>query len=478
MTIRRIAPWMAVCLLAASPFVAASAHAQYWRPLPLPDGAEYLKLAANRTQPNTLALWYTTAQIADSARHSVLTPWIFSRTTNAGGSWATMDNGQFYYITTSPASSFQSTWGDVSYVGTQITRVIREQGGLDFRTSTLERSIDHAPFRRIAYPDPFTMAGPLDRVYLAENNIAYYLRTREHHVFDSSAFSLVQLRDADTTWSFHPDGIERWHVGPPLVWLGFRLNAQNVFLLGTMEGTLRSADNGESWSAVASGAQLDISRVESVHVHPRSNVPMFAIARRSGGDGRSRLYRSMDQGNLWIEVFADTLITQLAMARSDAGVVMIATQGDLYASSDTGSTWRSVRGNLDRPYGAAGIQSLFIDAGDPHRAYVATARGIHIADNWVAVERLPDVDGASLSFELFPNPSPRHAAVQLRLPAHPSPARLDVHDVLGRLIHTQELAPIPAPHLLVLPPLPHAGMYVVALHSAGIVRTGRLILLP
>lgn len=452
--------------------------AQSWRPLGVPPGAEYLKLAANATVANELVLWHTTAQIADSARQSVITPWIFSRTTNGGGSWQPIDSGSFYYVTTSPATSFQSSWGDVSHVGTQITRIVREQGGLDFRNSTLERSIDGTPFRTIAYPERFTMAGPSDRVHLVENNTAYYLRARMHPVFDSSSFCLVQLRGEDTTWTPHPSGVEQWHVGPPAVMVGTRLNAQNVFMLATMEGLLRSADNGESWSAVVSGTQLDVSRVEQVLVHPRANVPMYAIARRSGGDGLSRLYRSTDQGNVWTEIYADTLITHIALSRASTDMLLIASQGDLLASSDAGATWRSVRGNLDRPYGRASILSLHLDAGDPARAYIATARTIFVTDNWLSAERPANPIPRSVRIDVAPNPVRIGSSVRLTLPSTAATARLTVHDLLGRLVHEQALPPSHDERQLLLASPSRAGAYILSLHGTSTLVTGRLIVLP
>lgn len=452
--------------------------AQSWRPLGVPPGAEYLKLAANSTVANTLALWHTTAQIADSARQSVITPWIFSRSTDGGASWQAIDSGSFYYVTTSPATSYQSTWGDVFYVGTQITRVVREQGGLDFRNSTLERSIDTEAFRTIAYPERFTMAGPSDRVHLVENNTAFYLRTRMHPVFDSSSFSIMQLRAGDTTWTYHPSGNEQWHVGPPAVMIGTRLNAQNVFMLATMEGLLRSADDAASWSAVISGTQLDVSRVEQVLVHPRSNVPMYAIARRSGGDGLSRLYRSNDQGNVWTEIYADTLITHIALSRASTDMLLIASQGDLLASSDAGTTWRSVRGNLDRPYGRASILSLHLDAGDPARAYVATARTVSVTDNWLSAKGPADPVPHSLRIDVAPNPVRSGTSVRLTLPPAAVQTRLTVHDMLGRLVHIQDLPPAHGErHVMLAAPF-RPGTYLLGLNGTASPITSRLVVLP
>ncbi len=470
---------LALGALSMSAFTAVTPlAAQSWRPLGVPPGAEYLKLAANATVANELVLWHTTAQIADSARQSVITPWIFSRTTNGGGSWQPIDSGSFYYVTTSPATSFQSTWGDVACVGAQITRIVREQGGLDFRNSTLDRSIDGAPFRTITYPERFTMAGPSDRVHLVENNAAYYLRTRMHPVFDSSSFCIMQLRAGDTTWTPHPTGGEQWHVGPPAVMIGTRLNAQNVFMLATMEGLLRSADDGDSWGAVISGTQLDVSRVEQVVVHPRANVPMYAIARRSGGDGLSRLYRSTDQGNVWTEIYADTLITHLALSRASTDMLLIASQGDLLASSDAGASWRSVRGNLDRPYGRASILSLHLDAGDPARAYVATARTIYVTDNWLSADRPDDPRPHTLRIDVAPNPVRIGTSVRLTLPPTTSAARLTVHDMLGRLVHAQDFPPAHGDRHVLFSAPSQAGTYLLGLSSASRLVTGRLIVLP
>lgn len=471
----RAAMVVAIGVLAAGPTLTA----QSWRPLPLPQGTEYVKLAGNRTVPNALVLWHTRTQIADSARQSVITPWVFSRSTNGGSSWQPIDSGSFYYVTTSPATSFQSTWGDVSFVGAQIMRVTREQGGLDFRNSMLERSLDGGSFRAIAYPDRFTMAGPSDRVHVVENNAAFYLRTRMHPVFDSSGFCLMQLRGDDTTWTPHPTGIEQWQVGPPAVMIGSRLNAQNVLLLATMEGLLRSANDGETWSPVVSGTQLDVSRVEQVLVHPRSNSPIYAIARRSGGDGLSRLYRSMDQGNAWTEVHADTLITHCVVSRASLDHVLIATQGDILASSDAGTTWRSVRGNLDRPYGPASVLSLHLDAADPARAYVATARTVHVTDSWLAAEAPDRPQPETHRIEVAPNPARIGISVRLTLPAAPGPVRLDVHDMLGRLIASHELPPAHGIRQIMLVPFEQAGMYILTMRSAaGFGTIGRLVVVP
>lgn len=465
---------LAIGAVAAAPML----RAQSWRPLQLPPGTEYVKLAGNRTVANALVLWHTRAQIADSARQSVITPWVFSRSTNGGASWQPIDSGSFYYVTTSPATSFQSTWGDVSFVGEQILRVTREQGGLDFRNSALERSLGGGAFRAIAFPDRFTMAGPSDRVHPVENNAAFYLRTRMHPVFDSSGFCLMQLRGVDTTWTPHPTGIEQWQVGPPAVMLGSRLNAQNVFVLATMEGLLRSADDGETWGPVVSGTQLDVSRVEQVLVHPRSNSPIYAIARRSGGDGLSRLYRSMDQGNSWTEIHADTLITHCVVSRASLDHVLIATQGDLLASSDAGTTWRSVRGNLDRPYGPASIQSLHLDAGDPARAYVATARMVFVADNWLAAESPDEPLPQTHRIDVTPNPARIGAAVRLTLPAADGAVRLEVHDMLGRLVASRELPPAHGIRQIMIAPLAHAGMYILSLRGSANLATGRLVIIP
>lgn len=126
-------------------------------------------------------------------------------------------------------------------------------------------------------------------------------------------------------------------------------------------GVYRSDDEGGSWTAIHDGLPCDFGFPIVVHPHRPDTIYVFPLGGGEGGMGRypidaaAKVWRSDDAGASWtpydeglpdpcyVGVMRDAMC---ADAGDPAGLYLGTRNGEVYASSDEGESWRRIAGSL------------------------------------------------------------------------------------------------------------------------------------
>lgn len=100
-------------------------------------------------------------------------------------------------------------------------------------------------------------------------------------------------------------------------------------------GLQRSSDRGRSWETVSLLGQADL------HVLRAAGERIYGV-----DSGTGALLTSDDEGKSWDERTPPAPVFDLAVAPDNAERVVAATEGGLFASGDTGRTWRPLRDDI------------------------------------------------------------------------------------------------------------------------------------
>jgi photosystem II stability/assembly factor-like uncharacterized protein len=118
---------------------------------------------------------------------------------------------------------------------------------------------------------------------------------------------------------------------------------------------MRSDDGGESWTEVSGDLPTDFGFAIDVHAHEPETiyvVPITSDNEHYPPDGKLRVYRSRTGGNDWepltkglpqrncyVNVLRDAMAVDTL---DDCGVYFGTTGGQVYASADSGDTWKPI----------------------------------------------------------------------------------------------------------------------------------------
>lgn len=142
-----------------------------------------------------------------------------------------------------------------------------------------------------------------------------------------------------------------------------------VVYLGTADGTLyRSEDSGLRWRRLAPGFPLRGQSLDEIVVSPRGDVYVgyWDVAGSGGG-----VAKSSDGGGFTIlPGIAGESVRALALAPSNAEVVVAGTIGGAFRSEDGGGSWRRIS-PLGHPE-IRNVGSVAVDPHDPEALYVGT----------------------------------------------------------------------------------------------------------
>ena len=189
---------------------------------------------------------------------------------------------------------------------------------------------------------------------------------------------------------------------PPHTEIQVAIAATMLYAAAVDYGVFRSENEGNSWerigffldpisltvlgTTVYAGTSSDIERFEGggiwTQVTPRSREWYNKYIRPLAGSGTilyagngEKLYRSEDEGGLWIQVntqWADKKVRALLLSRT---TFYAGTEGDgIFRSRDGGNSWTQVNTGLTNPF----VRSLVVSGKTIH---VGTARGIFRSEN-------------------------------------------------------------------------------------------------
>lgn len=195
-------------------------------------------------------------------------------------------------------------------------------------------------------------------------------------------------------------------------------------------GLLRSVDSGTTWED-ATGDLSCVAYIGDVRIDPANSQHMYV---RQGGymedeDPRLGVYETQDGGQHWTQVFQGNAL-DLCMHPYDASILALVEPWAIMLTSDGGSTWEEINGDL--PY-APGSETCAISPTD-ERLYIASdEHGMWAcALDPTAVE---DIAGAGISLRVHPNPCNPLASLTFEVPRE-AQVRLSVVDIVGRSVRT------------------------------------------
>jgi hypothetical protein len=177
-----------------------------------------------------------------------------------------------------------------------------------------------------------------------------------------SAAGVFGTTDAGKTWKpmnhgLHSEGIpdSDAEVGHCVHRIAMHPSNPRVLFMQKHWDVMRSDDGGESWHEVSGDLPSDFGFVVDVHAHEPETVyvvPIKSDSEHYPPDGRLRVYRSRTGGNDWEPLteglpqencYVNVLRDAMAIDSLDpCGVYFGTTGGQVYASADSGDTWRPI----------------------------------------------------------------------------------------------------------------------------------------
>ena len=177
-----------------------------------------------------------------------------------------------------------------------------------------------------------------------------------------SAAGAFRTDDGGRTWRPINRGLrsgeipqEDREVGHCVHKLALHPDRPDVLFMQKHWDVMRSDDAGEQWHEISGDLPSDFGFPVAVHAHEPDTVyvvPILSDSQHFPPDGRLRVYRSRTGGEQWEALteglpqehcYVDVLRDALAVDQHPScGLYLGTTGGDVYASADSGDTWRPI----------------------------------------------------------------------------------------------------------------------------------------
>jgi hypothetical protein len=183
-----------------------------------------------------------------------------------------------------------------------------------------------------------------------------------------SAAGAFRTDDGGKTWHTATKGLSSNYMPEPEAPVGHCIHKMamhpsrpdTVFMQKHWD-VCRSDDGGENWTEVSGNLPSDFGFPIAVHAHEPDTiyvVPILSDSEHYPPEGKLRVYRSRSGGNEWEaltnglpqeDCYHNILRDAMAVDSLDpCGVYFGTTGGQIYASADSGDTWRPIAENLPR----------------------------------------------------------------------------------------------------------------------------------
>jgi len=383
--------------------------------------------------------------------------------TGADGDWTQILGGDGFYVLVDPTNN--------SFVYAEY------QYGSFFRSTNGGTSFSNAT-SGIGGGDRKNWSTPV--VFDPSNPVTLYLGTHRVYRSINRAVSWTAISPDLTDGPGGSGGV----VFGTLTTLAAAPTDPQVIYAGTDDANVWVTQNGGgNWTRV--DAVLPERWVTRVAIDPTSAaIAYVTLSGFRDDDPLPHVFRTTDFGSTWTAVsgnLPEAPVNDIVIDDEDPATLFVATDVGVYLSTDTGGSWSALGVGL--PNGVVNALDLHgptrtLTAGTYGRSMftydVGTALGIEVADAAVRVPRL-----------LPPSPNPTPAATRLSYEL-PRAARvsLGIYDVTGRLVRTltEGAGRSAGPHTagwdgrdshgrLVGP-----GLYLVRLDADGVVRTHKVMI--
>jgi len=142
--------------------------------------------------------------------------------------------------------------------------------------------------------------------------------------------------------------------------------------LGTADGHIfGSQDDGEHWTLLGRAGARQDAVITAIIVDPRDSSVLFASTRTQDPAAGGGVFRSADGGRTWRASGLDgQAVRALAIAPSDADVLVAGALDGVYRSGDDGKTWERI--SPEHHEELRNLDSLAVDPRDPRTIYAGT----------------------------------------------------------------------------------------------------------
>jgi photosystem II stability/assembly factor-like uncharacterized protein len=182
-----------------------------------------------------------------------------------------------------------------------------------------------------------------------------------------SAAGVFQTRDGGKTWKAATKGLKsefelpdpKAEVGHCVHNLAMHPARPDVLYMQKHWDVMRSDDGAESWHEVSGNLPSDFGFPIAVHAHEPETiyvVPILSDQFHYPPEGKLRVYRSKTGGNEWealtsglpqSDCYVNILRDAMAVDSLDScGIYFGTTGGQVYASNDSGDTWKPILRDL------------------------------------------------------------------------------------------------------------------------------------
>ena len=148
-------------------------------------------------------------------------------------------------------------------------------------------------------------------------------------------------------------------------------NPDHLFL-GTSTGTIfSSTDGGHNWTRLAHLGSGDDYVIDHLAFDPQNSNKMFAAAWSVENQQVGDMFRSQDGGKTWetIPAMHNKSIRSMAVAASDAKIMVAGTIDGVFRTTDAGQSWQKISANSQEIHN---IESIAIDPKNPDVVYAGT----------------------------------------------------------------------------------------------------------
>ncbi len=177
-----------------------------------------------------------------------------------------------------------------------------------------------------------------------------------------SSAGAFRTEDGGTTWRPINQGLRSAHIPDPTADVGHCVHRiamhpsrpRTLFMQKHWD-VMRSDDGGDSWHEVSGNLPTDFGFPIDVHAHEPETiyvVPIKSDEHHFPPDGKLRVYRSRTGGNEWEaltsglpqqDCYVNVLRDAMAVDSFDScGIYFGTTGGQVYASADSGDTWKAI----------------------------------------------------------------------------------------------------------------------------------------
>src|SRR5690242_15714893 len=142
--------------------------------------------------------------------------------------------------------------------------------------------------------------------------------------------------------------------------------------LGTTDGHIfGSTDDGEHWTLLGRAGARQDSVITGMVVDPRDANLILASTRTQDPSAGGGIFRSADGGGTWSAAGLEgQAVRALAIAPSDADILVAGTLDGIYQSRDAGKSWERI--SPEHHQELRNLDSLAVDPRDPETIYAGT----------------------------------------------------------------------------------------------------------